>query len=120
MLTSLFKLAAVAGVLLAGPAFAHAKLLSASPADGAQLARAPTALTLSFATPVRLGSVAVTSSGRAVPVAVDRTVKATATVVIPLPPLVPGHYEVRWSAVSAEDGHVAKGSLAFTIESTTH
>ena len=110
----------VAGVLLASAAFAHAKLLSASPADGAQLTDAPRALTLSFAEAVKVASVAFSSSGHAVPVTIDRTAKAAATVVVPLPALSAGRYEVRWSAVSPDDGHVSKGSLTFTLKTAKH
>ena len=116
----LLGIVAVAGALLASAAFAHAKLLRASPADGAQLAEAPKALSLTFAESVKLASVAVSSAGQAVPVTIDRAAKAAATVVVPLPALAPGRYDVRWSAVSPDDGHVSKGSLAFTVQSAKH
>jgi copper resistance protein C len=112
--------AGVVGALLANLAFAHAKLLSASPADGAQLAEAPKALTLSFGEAVKLASVTVTSGELVVPVTVDRTAKAAASVVVPLPMLAPGRYQVRWSAVSPDDGHVSKGSLTFTVQPAKH
>ena len=117
---NVLAIAAVAGVLLAGPVLAHAKLLNASPADGAQLVHAPKALTLSFAEPVQLASVALNGDGGAVPVAIDRTAKPTGTVVVPLPALKPGRYKLNWSVVSPGDGHVAKGSLAFTLQPTQH
>jgi methionine-rich copper-binding protein CopC len=118
MLKKLLKVATVAGALFAGPTFAHAKLLSASPADGAQLTEAPKTMTLSFAEAVTLASVTVISSGRTIHIPVYRTAKATATVVLPLPVLVAGAYQVRWSAVSADDGHVTKGSLAFMVRAS--
>lgn len=112
----LLGIVAMAGVLLASAAFAHAKLMSASPADGAQLTEAPKALTLTFAEAVKLASVAVSSSRHAIPVTIDRAAKAAAAVVVPLPALPPGRYEVRWSTISPDDGHVSKGSLAFTVQ----
>ena len=45
-------LAVVAGLALAGPAFAHAVLVSASPPEGAVLAQAPRAVELRFNEPV--------------------------------------------------------------------
>ena len=116
MRNTLVTVAAVATVLIGSSVFAHAKLVSTSPADGARLADAPVTLTLSFAEPVKLASVAISGAGHSVPIAVDRTAKATATVAVPLPALVPGRYDVRWSAVSPSDGHVTKGSLVFTIQ----
>lgn len=114
------RIAAVSGLLLASQAFAHAKLLSSSPADGAELAGTPAALTLSFAEPVKLATMTVSAAGPAVPVTVDRAAKAAASVTVPLPALAPGRYEVHWSAVSPSDGHVSKGSLTFTVQSAKH
>ena len=111
------QLALLSAALVAGTAFAHAKLLSTSLMNGAQLEAAPTALTLEFAAPVKLTSVTVTRAGTMIPVPVDRTTKATATVVVSLPVLGPGHYAVRWSVISPGDGHVGSGTLAFTIRS---
>jgi methionine-rich copper-binding protein CopC len=34
---------------------------------------------------------------------------------VPLPPLAAGKYQVQWSALSPDDGHVVKGSYSFTI-----
>lgn len=120
MNTKLLCIVAVATFLFSNAVSAHAKLLSASPADGAQLTEAPGALTLAFAEAVKIASVVVSSSGHAVPVTIDRTAKASATVVVPLPGLTPGQYEVRWSAVSPDDGHVSKGSLTFTLKTAKH
>lgn len=112
--------AALAGLLASPHVLAHAKVLSASPADGAELAVAPAALTLSFSEPARLATVTLSSAGRAIPVTIDRSAKAAATVVIPLPTLTPGRFEVHWSAISPGDGHVSKGSLTFTIQPAKH
>lgn len=120
MRTYFIGLAAALGFLNATSLLAHAKLLSASPADGAELAAAPGALTLSFAQPVKVGSVTVSGAGRAIPITIDRGAKAMATVVLPLPSLAAGRYTVRWSAIWPGDGHVSKGSLTFTVHSTKH
>jgi methionine-rich copper-binding protein CopC len=120
MLKQHLLVAGVVGVLLVSSVSAHAKLLNTSPADGAQLAEPPKALTLSFAEAVKLASVTVTSGELVVPVTVDRTTKAASSVVVPLPALAPGRYQVRWSAVSTDDGHVSKGLLTFTVEAAKH
>ena len=111
------RLALMSAALVAGTAFAHAKLQSTSPVNGAQLEAAPTALTLVFAEPVKLTSVTVTRAGAMITVPVDRTAKATATVVVSLPVLGAGHHAVRWSVISPGDGHVGSGTLAFTVRS---
>lgn len=120
MFKNLPSIAAIASIALASPAFAHAKLLSTSPADGAQLTEAPKTLSLTFAELVKLALVEVGGAGQPVPITLDRAAKATATVVVRFPALAPGRYEVHWSAVSPGDGHVSKGSLVFTIQPATH
>ena len=105
----------VAGMILAGTAFGHAKLRSSSPSDAAQLPIAPRSLTLHFSENVRLAVLTLTSGGRDIPLKVDRNAAAASEVSVPLPPLRDGKYQVRWSALSSDDGHVTKGELSFTI-----
>lgn len=97
------------------PCFSHAKLQSSIPAANAQLAHAPTTLTLNFSEEAHLAVLKLTSSGTPVPVTVDRGAKASSAVVVALPALKPGSYVVEWSAIAADDGHITKGSFSFTI-----
>lgn len=120
MRTYFIGLAAALCSLDATSVLAHAKLLSSSPADGAELAAAPGALTLSFAQAVKVGTVTVSGAGGAIPVTIDRAAKAMPTVILPLPSLAPGRYTLRWSAIWPGDGHISKGSLTFTVQSTKH
>jgi copper transport protein len=105
-------------LLTARTAGAHARLRSASPADGAQLDRAPQEITLTFTEPVEAalstvtlrdpaGSRLETVRGRIVPG--DRR-----SCVASLPQLQPGAYVVEWRVVSV-DGHAMTGSYTFTI-----
>jgi copper resistance protein C len=97
------------------PCFSHARLQSSIPAANAQLAHAPTTLTLNFSEEAQLAVLKLTSSGTPVPVTVDRAAKASSAVVVALPALKPGTYLVEWSAIAADDGHITKGSFSFTI-----
>jgi methionine-rich copper-binding protein CopC len=107
--------AAASGLLIAGPVFAHAKLRSSVPSADAQLQAAPKSLTLSFNEDVRLAALTLTIDGKNVPVAVDRNAPAARQVSVALPALAMGKYQVQWSALSVDDGHVSKGAFSFAI-----
>lgn len=104
-----------AGMILAGPAFGHATLRSTIPAADAQLQVAPKSLTLSFNEDVRLAVLTLTADGKDIPVTVDRSAPAAPQVTVTLPVLAVGKYQVRWSALSPDDGHVSKGTFSFAI-----
>ena len=115
-MTNRFRLAAAAAVLIFPLAvLAHAKLLSTSPAAGAELAAAPKVLTLDFNESVQLAVLKVSSAGKEVPVPYDSGASAS-HVAVPLPALAPGSYQVRWSALTVDDGHVVKGVFSFVIK----
>ncbi len=98
-----------------GALSAHAKLLGTSPAAGARLEAAPRELTLKFDEPVQLAVLKLSHDGSAIPLAFDRRAAPLAQVSVTLPTLAAGTYEVRWSALTADDGHVVKGSFSFVI-----
>ena len=111
-----FRLAAAAAVLISPlVGLAHAKLLSTSPAAGAELAAAPKALTLDFNENVQLAVLKVSSGGKDVAVPYDSGASAS-HVAVALPALAPGTYQVRWSALTVDDGHVVKGAFSFVIK----
>jgi len=87
---------ALCGAILAGPCMAHATLQSSSPA-------------------AQVAVLKLISGGKEIPIAVDKSAKATPSFTYPLPALAPGSYTVQWSAMAAGDGHVTKGSFAFSI-----
>jgi methionine-rich copper-binding protein CopC len=105
----------IGAVVVGAPAFGHAKLLLTAPAADAQVTGSPAALTLTFNEEVRLAMLKLSTGGHDIPVAVDRGAAAAATVTIKLPTLVPGKYEVQWSALTPSDGHVVKGSYSFSV-----
>lgn len=121
-----FAFAAVATVALAlaaGPALAHAKLLSELPAaDGAASAPLSTTLTdvrLAFSESLNLAfSKLVVTDGAGAKVALgalsldpkdDKVLIAPLTATLPV-----GEYKVDWTAVS-NDGHKTTGTYAFKV-----
>jgi methionine-rich copper-binding protein CopC len=110
--------AAVAALLLAAPAFGHAKLRSSLPAADAALQAAPNSLTLTFNETVRLAVLRLTVDGRDIPLTIDRNAPAAPQVTVKLPRLAAGKYQVRWSALSVDDGHVTQGTFSFAILTT--
>ncbi|WP_436699364.1 copper resistance CopC/CopD family protein [Nocardioides sp. BYT-33-1] len=107
----------VTGTVLAtaGPASAHATLVSTDPAEGTVLAEAPSSVTFTFDEPVQLvpdGLLAFDAEGQRVDV--EPSAKG-AEVTGRLPgDLGDGTYVVTWRAVSA-DGHPIAGSLTFHV-----
>jgi methionine-rich copper-binding protein CopC len=110
VLAVLVMLAGTGGVL------AHAKMIASVPKDGTTVAAGLSEIELSFSKPLRLTLVRVhpLKGGDDVVVsgALPKAVSDTAKVAIGA--LGAGAYAVSWTAV-AEDGHVMKGSFAFTV-----
>lgn len=114
MVHKLILALALVGAFAAGPCMAHAKLQSSVPSNNAQVA-APKTLTLNFSESAQLAVLKLTIDGKEIPVTVDKTAKPSQTFTVSLPALAPGKYTVQWSAVAADDGHVTKGSFAFSV-----
>jgi copper transport protein len=109
-------------VLTSSAASAHALLQSADPAPNSAVNVAPLTITLTFteAPDPKLSSVQVLDSGGA-SVAIGRaeTVADHADELsVPIKSLSDGVYTVAWRTVSAEDGHIAAGSYAFSVGTT--
>ena len=111
----------VAAVLVAGlaaapprPAEAHAALISSVPGPGDRVGSPPGAVVLDFSEPIDRSlsrAVVITPAGaRLAPGAVlDRAIE------VPVGSGPPGVYVVRWTTVSAVDGHVLGGELRFGV-----
>ena len=109
---------AIVATLYAGFAAAHAVLVSSSPAGGSVLNQAPKEIRLSFneAVEARFSNVTLTRSdgrkvqtGRAASDAQKRS-----DLVVSMPALQPGKYQVKWQATSA-DSHRIQGNFGFEI-----
>jgi methionine-rich copper-binding protein CopC len=105
--------AAVAAVM-AGPLLAHPHLQQAEPAEGSQLARAPQELALSFSEPARLIVLAVARDQGAAQKITALPATPQKRVVVSLPALSAGKYEITWRVIGT-DGHVVPGALHFTL-----
>lgn len=104
----------MAACLITQLAQAHAHLESSTPADGSTLSAAPAALEMRFSEPARLTALSIQRAEepkqalKSLPTSTDRTVR------VALPTLAPGPYSVTWRAVSP-DGHIASGTVRFTV-----
>jgi methionine-rich copper-binding protein CopC len=107
-------------LLLAPPAVtSHAIVLESSPAPDAVLSRAPRQVTLRFNSRIekRLTRVTLARADEApapVALAEGETAATPDRLTIPLPPLGPGVYVLRYR-VLAVDGHITEGALRFTV-----
>jgi methionine-rich copper-binding protein CopC len=95
------------------PAQAHARLRSATPADGSTLQAAPASLVLEFSEAARLTALWIQKQGG------DKKKLAPpqesqSRITVTLPQLAPGDYLVSWR-VQGADGHVVPGQLHFTL-----
>jgi methionine-rich copper-binding protein CopC len=113
-----FALAALAA-LIATPAFAHAHLLQATPADKAVVTAAPSALTLDFSEGVQLKFTGIVVTGPASATVATGTASVSSdgkTLTVPLSgALQPGVYTIAWHALAA-DGHKTHGTYSFTVK----
>jgi methionine-rich copper-binding protein CopC len=101
-------------VIAAGAVLAHAHLEQATPADGSIVTSAPHDLVLQFSEAARLTALWISRDGAAKDKLPALARAAQTRIVVPLPPLVPGHYVISWRALSA-DGHVVPGQVRFTL-----
>lgn len=110
---------AAAAALVASPALAHTKLVSANPAPNATVRAAPAKLQLTFNEPLlpRFVTLAVTGPGGAklhvATVAVDPKNRARVHAVVH-GFQQPGAYKVAWAAAGS-DMHRMTGSYSFTL-----
>jgi copper transport protein len=115
LLTLLLTALVMVGVS-AGPAAAHAELVSTNPADGARLESPPGSVTLRFTEDVNLidgGLRLIDGRGRTVPTAAP-TVQGHSVAWSMPTGLAHGTYLVNWRVVSV-DGHPVSGAFAFGI-----
>jgi len=109
-------LAAGAGVLSAGPAWAHSQLVRMTPADGSTVALAPTQVVLLFDENIQpIGDAVVVTAPDGSRVDSGPVVVHDATATQRLRPLVDrGRYTVSYRVVS-DDGHPVSRTLTFTL-----
>ena len=118
-LTAALLLGLAGALWPAGPASAHAIVLESSPVHDAVLDRSPEQVTLRFNSKLekRFTRVTLAAGDRPpAPIALPDGDGSAAPdrLVIPLAPLGPGVYVLRYR-VLAVDGHITEGALRFTV-----
>jgi len=117
--TRLTALSALALVIFAGQAFAHAHLTESVPADKATVAVSPDELDLHFSEELDLkfsGAKIIGPDKASVKTGDAMLMDDGKTLMVPLPEkLDPGAYEVEWHVLST-DGHKTKGAYGFTVK----
>ena len=115
---------ALAGLLIAvlwsaAPVFAHAQLVSSSPAADSQLAAPPAQLVLTFSESIDLSGISVTAvdaSGLAIKLGQPKLAPDNdRRLLVPADGISVGTYTVSWTNRSATDGHELSGSFAFRV-----
>ncbi|MFD1325816.1 copper resistance CopC family protein [Micromonospora sonneratiae] len=102
-------------LLPAGPAAAHNSLTGSDPSDGAQLAKAPERVQLTFLSRLDPGTTKVTVTGPdSVPAQGGEPVFAGSKVTVPFRPGPAGQYLIEYEVASG-DGHPVKGKVRFTL-----
>ena len=106
-------------LVLAGPASAHARFVSISPAAGATLTTPPTKVSVTFDDTVTSGLSVVTVTGpTGAHVMQGKAVEAGSVVSQSLIADLPGGtYQVLWKIVS-DDGHPVSGRSTFTVQTS--
>ncbi len=116
-------LATLAAAFFASTASAHAVLERTSPADGTNLSYAPAQLRLWFSEDIssRFRDIRVVDArGRRVRASsIASPAGDSSLVVVRLPKLKRGTYGVLWRVLSADDGHVTGGNLAFGVRAAS-
>lgn len=116
---------ALLAVLLvgAGPAWAHASFVSATPRPGSGLPQAPGEVVLRFSEPLIRDASSVTIRDDAGEEVVDGPTRAVEgdprAMRRSIGLLAPGVYTVDWTTVSPLDGHTLKGSYRFAVGMST-
>jgi methionine-rich copper-binding protein CopC len=97
-------------------ALAHAKMTASKPADGSTVTAGVSEIELNFSHPLRLSMVHVRDAAQHdVPLKSQLPTPLASVVKVDVESLTPGSYQVSWTAV-AEDGHVMKGTFAFSVK----
>lgn len=103
-------------LLLSHPlAFAHTKLQSTMPDNGAKLTSSPSEIVLVYSADVRLAKITLNQlNGEKVNIEFKPSALAVAKYTIPLPALPPGYYQASWTAIGG-DTHKIEGAFSFSV-----
>jgi len=117
---SFIRFSVVCGLALglSAPAFAHAKLVSSTPAEGASVAQMPEEAVLTFSTAVRPTFCRLLGADGKEVATIDAVHMEGMVMHVLLPKgLGAGVYTLSYGVVS-EDAHPIKGTMTFTVTAT--
>jgi copper transport protein len=112
------SIATLAFVGMSGVAWAHANLLSSTPAGGSTMQTPPTQIVLNYSEEPdpQLSQVELLNSAGATVATGSPTLQGKTTLIVPITGDMPdGVYTVSWSAVSVDDGHTTTDSFSFGV-----
>jgi len=112
------SIATLAFVGMSGVAWAHANLLSSTPAGGSTMQTPPTQIVLNYSEEPdpQLSQVELLNSAGATVTTGSPTLQGKTTMIVPITGDMPdGVYTVSWSAVSVDDGHTTTDSFSFGV-----
>ena len=101
-------------LLLAPSAVAHGGLQASTPEDGARVNETPRRVTMTFSEAPARDSVVKVVDGCKRDVVVSSS-PAGNDLVAAIGDAQPGRWKARYSVISAEDGHLTRGTLRFTV-----
>jgi copper transport protein len=111
--------AIIAWMALAASADAHATLVSSEPVTGAKLAQPPSELRLDFSEATSEQHVELLNGHGRVVRGVQVAGVDAQSVVVKVPRQLPrDSYELVWSVLSADDGHVSDGAASFGVRTS--
>jgi len=110
-----FAIATLISVLATG-AFAHSKVDTTSPADGAALTEVPAEIGFHFVKDIRLTRVDIVHQDRpAARLDLGDKTSFERQFTLPLEEMGEGTYRIEWRGLGA-DGHAMQGAFTFTVE----
>lgn len=114
----LLAIGGAAALLAAGPAFAHADLVSSTPAANARLAASPRTIRLRFDEQLvpAFSKIELSMPAHGMKISVRSTLSQDGKTLVgtPVSRLAKGSYRVSWSVGSA-DGHKEAGQFTFRV-----
>lgn len=101
---------------LATGAFAHSRVDSTTPADGATIGAVPSEINVSFAAKIRLTRVEMTHGDHpSVQLDLGEQTKFDDVFTLPLQDMGEGAYRIEWRGLGV-DGHAMQGAFSFTVD----
>ena len=102
--------------ILATSAFAHSRVDSTTPENGAVIAEAPVEISFDFAADIRLTRVVMTYEDHpAVRLDLGAQTSFGQVFTLPLKAMGAGSYNIEWRGLG-EDGHAMQGNFMFTVD----